>query len=168
MLKTIAPKSDQINFDDLIGGAITIKIRDVKIFDTDMQPCFIYYEGDNGKPYKPSKGSRRALVELWGADETQYIGRSLTLYGDDKVTFGKDVVGGIRISHASHISEPMRILETVGKGKRKPVTIEVLKTTKKTLTDLEGAMKAIKEGTVTFAKLDATYELTEQQILKLK
>lgn len=168
MKKTIEPKSDQLNADDLIGGAKTIKITDVKAIDSDAQPVSIYFDGDNNKPYKPSKGMRRVLVALWGADAKDYIGRSLTLYRDDKVKFGGLEVGGIRISHASHINEPTRVLETVSRGKRRPITIEVLKTAKKTLTDINAAKDAIDKGTHTFEQINAVYELTEEQINILK
>lgn len=166
--KTIEPKSDQLNADDLIGGAKTIRIRDVKATDSDVQPVSIYFDGDNNKPYKPSKGMRRVLVALWGANAKDYIGRYLTLYRDEKVKFGGIEVGGIRISHASHINEPTRVLETVGRGKRRPITIEVLKTPKKELKDINGAKEAIEKGTYTFEQINNIYELTEEQINILK
>lgn len=166
--KTIEPKSDQLNADDLISGARTIKIRDVKATDSDAQPVSIYFEGDDNKPYKPSKGMRRVLVALWGANAKKYIGRSLTLYRDEKVKFGGIEVGGIRISHASHISKPTRVLETVSRGKRRPITIDVLKTAKKKITDIDGAKQAIEKGTYTFEQINEIYELTEEQINILK
>lgn len=166
--KTIIPKSDQQNSDDFIAGPKTIKIRDVKVIDSETQPVSIYFEGDNNKPYKPSKGMRRVLVALWGADAKAFIGRSLTLYRDDKVKFGGLEVGGIRISHASHIDNPVRVLETVSRGRRTPITIDVLKTTKKKITDIEKAKEAIEKGTYTFEQINEMYELTEEQIKKLK
>ncbi len=166
--KTIEPKSDQLNADSLIDGPITIKITDVKAIDAETQPVSIYFEGDNNKPYKPSKGMRRVLVALWGADAKAFIGRSLTLYRDDEVRFGGVEVGGIRISHASHINEPTRVLETISKGKRRPVTIDVLKTAKKKITDIEKAKEAIDKGAYTFEKINEIYDLTEEQINILK
>lgn len=166
--KTIEPKSDQLNADDLIGGSKTIKIRDVKVIDSETQPVSIYFEGDDNKPYKPSKGMRRVLVALWGSDAKAFIGRSLTLYRDDKVKFGGIEVGGIRISHASHIDKPVRVLETISRAKRRPITIDVLKTAKKTLTDINGAKEAIEKGMYTFEQINEIYELTEEQIKILK
>lgn len=166
--KTITPKSDQLNADDLIGGAITIKIRDVKVLDSEIQPLQVFFEGDNNKPYKPSKGMRRVLIQLWGVEGDNFIGKSLTLYRDENVKFGGDAVGGIRISHASHINEPTRVLETVSKGKRRPITINVLKTSKKALTDIDAAKKALQDKTVTFEKLLANYDLKAEQIKILK
>jgi len=165
--ETIQPKSDQLNADDLIGGSKTIKITQIKVYDREVQPVEISYEGDEGKPYKPSLGMRRVLVQLWGQDEQVYIGRSLTLYRNDSVKFGGYEVGGIRISHASDIKEPTRVLETVAKGKRQPITINPLKIAKKKLTDLEGAKKAIEDKKVTLEKLKAKFDLTDEQIKNL-
>ena len=165
--ETIQPKSDQLNADDLIGGSKTIKISQIKVYDREVQPVEISYEGDEGKPYKPSLGMRRVLVQLWGQDEQVYIGRSLTLYRNDSVKFGGYEVGGIRISHASDIKEPTRVLETVAKGKRQPITINPLKIAKKKLTDLEGAKKAITDKKVTLEKLKAKFDLTDEQIKNL-
>ena len=53
--KTIIPKSDQLNADDLISGAKTIKIRDIKGGADEAQPVCIYFYGDNNKPFKPCK-----------------------------------------------------------------------------------------------------------------
>jgi len=128
--RTIEPKSDQLNADNLIGGAMTIKIRDVKLLDSDIQPFQIFFDGDNNNPYKPSLGMRRVLVQLYGADALQYVGKSLTLYRDENVKFGGEEVGGIRISHASHILKPTRVLVTVSKGKRKPMEIQPIKETR--------------------------------------
>lgn len=165
---TIIPNSNQVNADDLISGPKTIKIRDVKVIDSETQPVSIYFDGDDNKPYKPSKGMRRVLVALWGANAKDYIGRYLTLYRDEKVKFGGIEVGGIRISHASHIKEPTRVLETVGRGKRRPITIEVLKTPKKELKDIDAAKEAIEKGTHTFEQISEAYDLTEEQIKILK
>ena len=120
---TIIPKSDQLNADDLIGNIKTITVRAVEKTQTTEQPVNIYYEGDNGKPYKPCKSMRRVLVHVWGADGALYVGRSMTLYRDDKVRFGGLDVGGIRISHMSHINEQVTMALTATKQSRKPYTV---------------------------------------------
>lgn len=123
--QTIIPKSDQMNADDLIGGTITIKVTKVSLLAGE-QPVSIGYEGDNGKPYKPCKSMRRVLVIIWGSNGNNYVGRSLTLYRDDKVTFGALAVGGIRISHMSHIDKPITLALTASKANRKPFTVKPL------------------------------------------
>lgn len=119
---TIIPKSDQLNADDLISGPRTIKITSVKSGSAE-QPVSIFYEGDAGRPYKPSKSMRRVLVAMWSADGDSYVGRSLTLYRDPNIKFGGDPVGGICISHATDIAEEVCIALTVTRGKRKPFTV---------------------------------------------
>lgn len=121
---TIVPKSDQLNADDLIGGkTLDIEITGIKILAGD-QPVALNYRGDNGKPYKPGKSMRRVLVHAWGSDGNKYIGRWMRLYNDPNITFGKDKVGGIRISHMSHIQGDMTVPLTATKGVRKPFTVK--------------------------------------------
>ena len=58
---TIAPKSDQLNADDLINGPMTITITAVKARPgSSEQPIQISFDGDGGKPYLPCKSMRRA------------------------------------------------------------------------------------------------------------
>jgi hypothetical protein len=124
---TIAPKSDQLNADDLIGReTMTIKVTKVSLLAGE-QPIAINYEGDNGKPFKPCKSMRRVLVQIWGGDGNAYIGRQMTLYRDEKVKFGGADVGGIRISHLSHITEPITIALTASRASRKPYVVKPLK-----------------------------------------
>ena len=158
--RTIEPKSDQLNADNLIGGAMTIKIRDVKLLDSDIQPFQIFFDGDNNNPYKPSLGMRRVLVQLYGVDALQYVGKTLTLYRDENVKFGGEEVGGIRISHASHILKPTRVLVTVSKGKRKPIEIQPLKdaTIEAPKLDTKPALDALNLCT-TAEQLKGTWEI---------
>lgn len=122
---TIIPKSDQLNSDDLISGPRTIKITNV-LPGSKEQPISITYEGDNARPYKPSKSMRRVLVTIWGSEGDVYIGRRLTLYRDESVKFGGDQVGGIKISHASDIQGTQSMMLTETRGKKKPHVVEPL------------------------------------------
>ncbi len=134
---TIIPKSDQQNADDLISGPRTIKITAVQPGSKE-QPVSINFEGDNGRPYKPSKSMRRVLVTMWGCEGANYIGRRLTIYRDPEVKFGGDAVGGIKISHASDIVNVLTITLTETRGKRKPHIVTPIGTEAKpiVLTDL--------------------------------
>lgn len=124
---TVAPKSDQLNADDLIVGPRTIKITKVSA-DTSSteQPIAIYFEGDNNKPFKPCKSMRRVLIHVWGRDGLNYAGRSMTLYRDPKVQFGGLAVGGIRISHMSNMESEMTMALTATRASRKPYTVKPL------------------------------------------
>ena len=124
--QTVAPKSDQLNADDLIGGSRTIKVTRVAAMKEPDQPIAIYFEGDNGKPYKPGKSMRRVLLRIWGNDGAAYAGRRMTIYRDDAVQFGGVAVGGIRISHMSGISSAVTMALTEKRASRKPFTVKPL------------------------------------------
>lgn len=128
LMQAIAPKSDQLNADDLIGGDKTITVTQVRVKDAGAdQPVSIFYEGDNGKPYKPCKSMARVLVQAWGSDSANYSGRSMTLFRDANVTFGGMKVGGIRISHLSHIDRDLVMALTASKGRRAMYTVQPLR-----------------------------------------
>ena len=78
----------------------------------------VKFEGDDGRPYKPCKSMRRLLAHAWGTDGHEWIGRGMTLYHDPSVVFGGIKVGGIRISHLSHIDRELEVALTVTKGKK--------------------------------------------------
>jgi hypothetical protein len=130
---TIAPKSDQLNADDLIVGPRTITLTAVKARASTGQgdqPIALHFDGDNGKPYLPCKSMRRVLVHVWGRDGAAYVGRSLTLFRDESVVFGGAAVGGIRISHMSEMTRPVTLSLTASKASRKPYVVQPLATAK--------------------------------------
>lgn len=126
LTETIAPRSDQLNADDLMGGPRTVTVVDVRKGDPDQPVHIVTAEFGDGRPYKPSKSMRRVLVAAWGTDSTVYAGRRATLYRDPSITFGKDEVGGIRISHLSDIDKPLKLALTVKRGKREPFVVQPL------------------------------------------
>lgn len=123
--QTITPKSNQLNADDLLTGPRTIRVTRVSVESSD-QPVSIGFEGDDGKPYKPGKSMRRVLCKCWGTNGDSYVGREMTLYCDDSVKWAGQAVGGVRISHLSHIAEPVTLALTETKGKRKMFTVQRL------------------------------------------
>lgn len=130
--KAIAPKSDQLNNDDLITGPRTIKIRDVDVKNTAEQPIWVYFEGDDNKPWKPCKSSARCLAAIWGPDSSKWIGLSATLYSDPDVTWGGAKVGGIRVSHMEGLDAPRTLMLTKTRGKKgatviKPLVVDKVK-----------------------------------------
>lgn len=128
MGSTIIPKSDQLNSDDLLVGPITIRVTKVSANPSSSeQPISIFFEGDNGKPWKPCKSMRRVLVQVWGRDGAEYVGRRMTLFRDPSVQWGGVAVGGIRISHMSDIDRSLSLMLTASRASRKPYTVEPLK-----------------------------------------
>src|SRR5690625_2612298 len=99
--KTIEPDSTQINADDLLAGPATVTVENVTKGSAE-QPVNIHVTEFPKRAYRPSKSMRRILVHAWGPKASEYVGRRLTLYRDPNITFGREKVGGIRISHLSH------------------------------------------------------------------
>lgn len=122
---TLAPKSNQLNTDDLIAGPRTITITKVSAGNAE-QPVAVAFEGDEGKPWYPCKSMRRVLVAAWGADASQYVGRRVTLFRDPEVTYGGIKVGGIRVSHLSDLDGPLSIALTVTRQRRAPYKVQPL------------------------------------------
>lgn len=128
MSQFIAARSDQLNADDLMDNPRTITITRVTASpDSAEQPVSIHYEGGEGRPFKPCKTMRRIMVAVWGKDASQYVGRSMTLYRDPEVQFGGMKVGGIRVSHMSHLPEKKTIALLVTRGRKAPYTVHPLK-----------------------------------------
>lgn len=123
--ETVAPKSDQLNADDLIGAPVTVTITAVSRGDAE-QPVNIEVAEFPGRMYRPCKSMRRVLVHAWGPDAATYVGRRLTLFNDQSVKWGGQDVGGIRISHMSHLDSRLRVALTVTRGKRAPFIVEPL------------------------------------------
>lgn len=122
---TTAPRTDQQNFDNYLAGPKTLTISEVKAGSAE-QPIEIHLVEFPGQPYKPSKSMRRVLVSCWGAEASVYAGRRITLYGDPSVKFGSAVVGGLKISHLSHLDKPVSVNLTVTRGKRAPHVVQPL------------------------------------------
>lgn len=127
LTESIAPRSDQVNADDLVGGPITYTIREV-VQGKAEQP-FDFQLVETNRAYRPSKTMRRVIVAAWGAEASKYAGRRLTLYREPSIKFGGQVVGGIRISHMSHIDEPTEVMAQVTRGKREKFTVQPISDT---------------------------------------
>jgi hypothetical protein len=125
LTETIAPKSDQINADDLISGPITVTIAEV-VKGSAEQPVDVRLVEFPNRAYRPSKSMRRILVSAWGPSAEEYAGRRLTLYRNPEIMFGPNKVGGVEISHLSHISKPLTVALTATRGRRKNFTVEPL------------------------------------------
>lgn len=123
--RTIVSKSDQLNAEDLMAGPITVTIQDIRANDASDQPISLYIDGGR-QPFKPCKTMRRLLIFAWGKDGRAWVGRSMTLFNDPDVKWGGVKVGGIRISHLSHIETDIVLALSETKGKRKPHHIKRL------------------------------------------
>ena len=149
--KAVEPKSDQQNADSLLTGPRTIKIRDIK-YDpmAETQKLWIYFDGDDDKPWKPCRTTARCLVAIWGPDASKWIGLSCTIYCDQDVQFGGAKVGGIRVSHMEGLTSARTLMLTKTRGKKgatviKPLEVTAASSTKPTVdpTEMKRQMEAV-------------------------
>lgn len=107
--QAIIAKSDQLNASDLIGGPQTVTIAEVREGNAD-QPVQIHLVEWPGRPFKPSKTVLRILSHAWGLETDDWPqGARMTVFRDAPVKWAGEEVGGIRVSHLSHIPEPFKI-----------------------------------------------------------
>lgn len=125
MSQTIVAKSDQINAADLIGNKRTITIKEVRIKAGEDQPVTILIEGDK-KAFRPCLGVRRLMVRVWGPDASKYIGESMTLFCDPKVTWAGKEEGGIRVSNMTGLNEEIIEYMRTSRTATKPYKIQPL------------------------------------------
>jgi hypothetical protein len=124
---TLKAKSDQLNADDLAGIEIVVQITGVSRGNSE-QPVAVAITGGH-KPWMPCKTMRRVLSLAWGGEDANlWVGKWLKLYRDDRVTFGKDTVGGVRLRAMSDIPRPIDVSLAAAKGGKKGIhKIDVLK-----------------------------------------
>ena len=122
---SLAANSAQQNYDEYLAGPKTATVAEVRQ-GTAEQPVNVELVEFPGKPFKPAKSVRRVLAAAWGTDASQWTGRRLTIYGDPSVRYGGKEVGGLRVSHVSHIDKPITVALTVTRGKRAPFTVQPL------------------------------------------
>lgn len=125
LTESIAPRSDQLNADDLISGPVTVTIQEV-VPGAAEQPVDVRLMEFPGRAYRPSKSMRRVMVMAWGVEASTYAGRRLKLHRNPEITFGRDKVGGIEISALSHLEKPLTVALTATRGKRKNFTVQPL------------------------------------------
>lgn len=126
---TIAPKSDQLNYDDLASCSLSVRVTGLAAGSAEQPVIVRIARMDNNQPmrdFKPCKSMRRVLIAAWGDKGRDWVGKCMTLYGDSNVVFGGVAVGGIRISHVSGITEDMRVKLTTTRSKRTDYIVKPL------------------------------------------
>ena len=122
--ETLAPNSDQLDAVDLLGGPQTFTITKVSK-GKDDQPVNIHL-AEFPRVWRPGKSMRRVLAACWGTDASVWVGRRVTLYCDESIKFGTEVVGGTRISHLSDIDKPKSVPLLISRGKSATFRVQPL------------------------------------------
>ena len=120
---SLAPKSDQLDAVELVAPR-TFTIE--KVTPNNAEQPWNFHLVGFPRPWRPAKSMLRVIATAWGTDATQYAGRSVTLFCDPTVQFGGTAVGGVRISHMSHIDGPLKMPLLIKRGKSAIYTVEPL------------------------------------------
>lgn len=171
------PKSDQLNYETFLTGPQTFTVSKVTPGDRD-HPVFIHMNECPATPYKPSKGMLKCIAQPdgWGDKSSQWVGKSITLYGDPTVIYGGVEVGGIKVAALSDINGDYETLISARRGVRKPHLIKKIVIQmyddQKFVANLPAWLKLIADGKATtdqiIARVEQSGALTEEQKNEIK
>lgn len=171
------PKSDQLNYETFLTGSQTFTVSKVTPGDRD-HPVFIHMNECPATPYKPSKGMLKCIAQPdgWGDKSSQWVGKSITLYGDPTVIYGGVEVGGIKVAALSDINGDYETLISARRGVRKPHLIKKIAIQmyddQKFVANLPAWLKLIADGKATtdqiIARVEQSGALTEEQKNEIK
>lgn len=122
-------KSDQLNSVDILGFEPIIRIREVRVnINAPSQKIWIYFDGDNNRPWKASLGMYRIISLAWGFESDNWIGKSIKLFVEPTVKYGGAEVGGIQIREMSDIpTKGITSTLVINNKKRVPFKVGFLK-----------------------------------------
>lgn len=170
-------KSDQLNAVDIMGVEPVITIRDVQVRNGD-QPVWVFYHGDNNRPWKPSKSMIRILASGWGTESSSWVGKSVQIFMEPSVRYAGQEVGGIRIRAMSDIPQKgINATITISRTKREPYPVKFLNMERPKYPDeqfnsnFDSMVEAMQNGKMTLqqviAQCQKTGDLTEDQTKRL-
>ena len=125
MTASAEARSDQINAADLISGPRTYTIEKVTEGKA-THPFDFHLVESPGKVYRPNTGMRRVIIAGWGPKTEVYHGRRLTLLNEPTVIYAGAEIGGLRVSHMSHLDKPLKTSLAINQKKKVPYIVEPL------------------------------------------
>lgn len=140
---TLAPASDQLDAIELLPGPRIFTIDRVTKGNLE-QPVQVHFK-NFPRPWRPSKGMRRVLAACWGADASKWGGRSVEVFFDPEVTFGKDKPGGTRIRRLTHIDAAKKIPLLISRGKSAVYVVDPLPETEAKIAELRDEYRTADE-----------------------
>lgn len=172
-------KSDQLTALDIVGSPRIIKVRAVDYQKGRDQPLWIYFDGDNNRPWKPSKGMIRILGGAWGLETEQWIGRHAQIEFEPSVMWAGKEIGGIWIKAMSDIPERgLSFSLAINRQKRIPFPVPLLTVepveypAARFAKALPAMAEKMKAGEMTLqqviARCQQTGQLSPEQIAKLE
>ena len=157
---TLIPNSDQLDAEDLAASGPRIFTIERTSKGNAEQPVNVYFK-EFPRPWRPGRNMRRVLAHCWGKDSAKWDGHQVELYCDPDVMFGKEKVGGTRISRLSHIDGPTSAPIIVGRGSRGkwpvkplPQTADTKPAAKKPESPLLAALNSVPDVTTDAERLE--------------
>jgi hypothetical protein len=95
--------------EDLDGGEISVTIRDLlreQMPGDDAEQRWVLYFGELKKGLVLNTSTIRVLEKSYGSDSSAWVGKRVTLYVDENVTFKGQVVGGLRLRTTRVMATP--------------------------------------------------------------
>jgi len=177
--KAAQAKSDQLNAMDIMGVEPVIRVRGIDYKEGREQPLWIYFDGDNNRPWKPSKGMIRVLIAGWGSETDNWIGKHVQVFFEPSVKYAGKEVGGIQIRAMSDIPNKGLVLAlTINRQQRVTYIVKALVVADTTYPAdrFEAAFGAMvskmQDGSMTLqqviAKCNQTGRLTNEQLARLE
>lgn len=125
-MKLIVQKNtDQLNYEDFLGGAQRIvTIKGVEKGRKEAQYDIAIEE--DARFWRPPATILKLLVLAYGDETDNWVGKRANLFGDPDVKMKGVKVGGIRVSHLSHLDKPLVESLTVTRGQSAVFTIQPL------------------------------------------
>lgn len=124
--ESFAPNSEQLTYAEIGDRIVTVTVEKVTPRSDKPKDPAIHFVEFPGKPLLPGVNVGSVLRRAWGTNGREWVGRRMKLYGDPDVYFGKEKLGGVRVSHVSDISGPVSVPRR-GKGAHGVITVHPLK-----------------------------------------
>lgn len=170
-------KTDRLNYEHFLYGPRTFIIAKWgKRKEQGADKLCLVMDGEESTPFMPCQGMIKCLIseDGWGDDLNSWIGKSITLFGDSSVKFGKQEIGGVRISHISGISKPYETKISERRGVR--IDYEIKQLPQYPVEDfdknVDAWLSAINAGKLKISalvnKISAKGALTNEQYMILK
>lgn len=124
----IEPLSDRQNATDYMAGPKTFTITGVSDYrdEKGRAKVNIHLAESPDRPFKPSATNLRLIAIGWGEDDAAWAGRRIELSLDPEVTFGREKVGGIRVTALSDMPQPFTAKLPVTRGKKAEYRVTAL------------------------------------------
>ena len=121
----IKKNTDQLNYEDFLGG-VTRVVTIAKVEKGRKEAQYDISIEEDDRYWRPPPTILKLLKLAYGEEGADWVGKKAMLYGDPDVKMKGVKVGGIRVSHLSHIDGPLTASLTVTRGQTAVFTVDPL------------------------------------------